>query len=388
MPKISRSHPRVQETKPHESSAPPRQTRAAPPPPAQAKATDNFVYVSASTVTPTDTRHEEAFHFAPHVFLRFAGLGNKGPLGKYGPLGTSGPAGTWAWNPARYISGAFCWDGLQQELTASGGPLSADGPLGANGPLGEMMDATASNPFQPGGMYAAVGPWGPLGALGALGPLGPVGAHGFRADADGNYVSQDGSIQRTIRTEWTLGTAREWGLLEDYTEKRAKELPDNDTSFMVEGAIANAELSDTYRFRSNVDQYVTVLVLPELASATFFPHLRYRDNQPVAPTDPLGMNIAQDFWRKALKAYDDFDVEVLNADGKVVARSNLLGGADWIHLKVPAGTDLQARVKLRSSVQWGEKPYRLFVVGSNTAADPLPAGEPWEVTDKQTGPAK
>ncbi|MBI5549208.1 MAG: hypothetical protein HY901_35435 [Deltaproteobacteria bacterium] len=364
--------------------APPTAAKAALSP---AQSPDSFVYVSGSTVTPTDTKHEEAFWFAPHVYMRMVGpMGRRGPIGMYGPLGTAGPVGSWAWNPSRYITGTLGWEDPQKALTKDGGPLSKDGPLGEHGPLGEMMDATVSNPYQPGGMYAVLGPWGVLGALGPLGPLGPVGAHGFSSTKQGDYVDKDGNVQRTIRTQWSLTEAKDWDLVEDYSEKRARELPDNDTSFLVEGSIARTELSDTYRFRSKVDQYVSVLVLPELATAACFPHLRFRGAEEAAQkamANPFAA--AQEMWTAGLKAYDDFDVEILNGEGKVVARSNLLGGADWIHIKVPADTELQARVKLRNSLHPSDKPYRLFVVGSNSATvDPAALPTPWEVIDKKT----
>lgn len=48
----------------------------------------------------------------------------------------------------------------------------------------------------------------------------------------------------------------------------------------------------------------------------------------------------------------------------MIARSDLTDGADWVQLEVPAGTELQARVRLRSSFHEETRPYRLFVVGS------------------------
>ena len=40
-------------------------------------------------------------------------------------------------------------------------------------------------------MWAPLGPIGPLGAVGPLGPLGPIGAHGYLANANGEYIDTD-----------------------------------------------------------------------------------------------------------------------------------------------------------------------------------------------------
>ena len=75
--------------------------------------------------------------------------------------------------------------------------------------------------------------------------------------------------------------------------------------------------------------------------------------------------------REVTAAFEEYDrsliandLEILDGSGKVLGRSNLADGADWVQLKVPTGTELQARVRLESSFHGGDKPYRLFVVGS------------------------
>jgi hypothetical protein len=114
-----------------------------------------------------------------------------------------------------------------------------------------------------------LGPLGPLGALGPLGPLGPLGAHGLKADDGGQYRNQNGSIMRGLRNMWDKDQtiSRVYELYEFYTRETAVALAeDNDSSFMVEADLANAESVDTYRFTSGRKQTVSVLVIPIIAN--------------------------------------------------------------------------------------------------------------------------
>jgi hypothetical protein len=307
----------------------------------------------------------EARQKAPRVALRLknpAGeLGYLGPIGPNGPLGAMGPVGQNAWNPSRCITGTLGWEAWAQLATLLGGPLSSMGPLGRNGPLSQQAYGTTVEPLRVGGDEAVLGPAGPLGALGALGPLGPTGAHGFRANANGEYVNRSGEVQRTLTVNWGLDVGKTEELFEQYTEKHAKEMADNDTSFMVEGQLDKPHDADTFAFHSRVDQYVTVLVLPEKGSVV--------PNAKSAGTDSVAA-LAQHL--------DNFDLELLDSKGKVIARSNIRDGSDWLQLKVPAGADLRARVTLKGSPHDDVKPYRLFVVGTGDHTSDLTGGKAWK----------
>ena len=74
--------------------------------------------------------------------------------------------------------------------------------------------------------------------------------------------------------------------------------------------------------------------------------------------------LAQEERGPQRNAGSDFDLEILDETGAVIAQSNLADGTDWVQLEVPAGTELQALVRLRSSFHEETRPYRLFVVGS------------------------
>lgn len=258
-------------------------------------------------------------------------LGYMGPLGPYGPLGTLGPVGNNTWNPSAYISGAGSsgWSGLSEQLTHMGGPLSEAGPLGPSGPLGHLHDGAVMPSMQPGGEAAVLGPLGPLGALGPLGPLGPIGAHGYKADAAGNYRGPDGKVVRDVGVPYQGGT-RQYELFESYTSDQAKKMKDNDTSFMVTGAVEQGQ-SDTFSFTAKSAEYVTILLTPE-------------------------------------KQLDTFELIVLDENNKVVADNK--GGAqvDWVQVKVPAGTRLKAKVKLLSHLHFLSPSYRLIVTGSGPYA--------------------
>ena len=244
-------------------------------------------------------------------------LGPDGPLGAYGPLGTLGPIGDTAVNPSFWMDRAGDWSEWSDSLTARGGPLSADGPLGPEGPIARHDEFPEA--FRAGGRYAVLGPAGPLGALGPLGPLGRMGAHGSARDRNGSYVD-DGEIVRTATVD-----GRTFELHEHYTEPFAKRMADNDTSFMATGTIAGRE-SDDYPFTARADRWVTVNVVPE-------------------------------------KRLDRFDLEILGEDGTVLARSDASSTVNFVHLRMPAGTKLTARVSLQSSAHWLSKSYRLVVTG-------------------------
>lgn len=263
-------------------------------------------------------------------------LGGGGPISAFGPLGSLGPVGQNIWNPSTWISG-MSWDQWSRDLTDLGGPLSTKGPLGPDGPLSpgayfRVMPAISdfAKHLVAGGVWGVLGPVGPLGALGALGPLGPVGAHGFRRDLDGNFVDGDGKVQRVVTVPWTESTSREYELFEDYRESFAKTFADHDTSFMVEGVLLPSSETDTFKFTSRYDQFVTIAVVPVFS-------------------------------------LDDFDLRVKFGKNSIVSASH--DYIDWIQVFVKADTKMSVSVSLASSGHFLSKDYRLFVVGSTPWID-------------------
>lgn len=266
-------------------------------------------------------------------------LGHYGPLSAYGPLGTLGPIGRDVWNPSYWISAVGDWGEWSEDTF---GPLGPDGPLGAGGPVapaqyyGEADPGRAlfaSNDFaaqtRAMGLWSVLGPIGPLGALGPLGPLGPVGAHGLRVERSGDYT-RDGAVVREIEVDFDgRGDLRRWPLFEDYTDEAATQRrADNDTSFMVRGALASRKEADVYTIHSAHDQIVTILVVPE-------------------------------------KELDDFDLAVATDDGRVRIVANTgYETMDWIQMEVPAGTALRVAVGMYWSGHFLSSTYRLIVVGS------------------------
>jgi hypothetical protein len=305
---------------------------------------------SLSSVRPAvrtaDPGHSPEFYLQPG-----SALGPAGPLGAWGPLGALGPVGNNSWNPSAWISGFGDWSSWSRSLTAAGGPLSESGPLGPNGPLSVRaytQTLPAINDFskqlQAGGVWTVLGPIGPLGALGPLGPLGPVGAHGFVRDSSGRYL-QAGQPVRTVRIPYQ-GRYRTYELYEHYPETTARSLQDNDTSFMVSGAIDRSSEVDAYTFTSRSAQYVTLLLLPE-------------------------------------NSLSDFDLELLDSKGRAVASSrsdgrqtlfgalvlNLGNYIDFIQLPAQANARFTARVSARTTNPLFPT-YRLFVVGSTSYLPP------------------
>jgi hypothetical protein len=345
----------------------------------EAQAATRF-FVSASTIEALDgslasvkPAVEELFPadpLLPEDYLKpMSCLGYYGPIGPWGPLGLLGPLGRDGWTPAAYVSGkkSVAWSEWAKELDDVEGPLSADGPLGSNGPLGAAYWETlpSINDFgeqlQAGGVWAVLGPTGPLGPLGALGPLGPIGAHGLSTDDAGNYVADDGSVVRTIDVPWDAETTRRYELFEEYDAEHARAMSDNDASFMASAWLSSSKVHE-YAFASRDTQFVTVVVVPESASM-FLPQamsvlfaaaaIRF-DTPAIAPVPSM--------------TTDDFDLEIL-ADGAPIAESTTDDMVDWVHVRVPKGKKLSARVTRKSTWDpFGVSPisgrYRIYVTGS------------------------
>src|SRR5690606_41981302 len=93
---------------------------------------------------------------------------------------------------------------------------------------------------------------------------------------------------------------------------------------MVEGTIAEVGGADTFRFRSAEDQFVTVLVLPEKARLSFGTAMA--EAQYSATWNGLSSPSA---WNSDFaQNFDDFDLEILDAAGAVIALSHPADGND------------------------------------------------------------
>lgn len=324
----------------------------------------------------------------PATYLKpMSCLGYLGPIGPYGPLGLMGPVGDGFWNPSRYISDSLDWSGFSATVTTANGPLSADGPLGAKGPLNPALwglDADEAGAISggfvshlaPGGVWSVLGPAGPLGPLGPLGALGPIGAHGYQADDDGQWLAgedgchHEGSVCRSVDVPWDEAEVRSYPLFEHYGEGFAKAMPDNDTSFMVTGAIDD-DTTDAYAFTSATAQSVIVTVVPAYAEL-----LPAQAMTLLYEAAALGFDMPRALpfypWLYDHSAtYDDFDLvlKIVDAEGTVLGSitSASAESVDWIQAQVPAGARLVAEVSLfRSWWAWWrsvDPGYRLIVVG-------------------------
>jgi len=259
-------------------------------------------------------------------------LGMAGPLGAFGPLATLGPIGTNAWSVSTVMSTLPDWSKLSQTMALNGGPLSDDGPLGPRGPLA-MYDqlgnmSAVGEEMKIGGVLTVLGPLGPLGPLGLLGPLGPLGAHGLKRNKRGEYVNSQSQVQRLI----TVGSTKKanYELFEVYDSIFAKQIQDNDTSFMVTGLISTLKDVESFAFQSQADQYVTIVAVPE-------------------------------------KSLDVFSLTLTNTSGDVVAESASFFLVNWIQTKIKRGENLTAEVRLLASGHVLRKNFRLIVVGSRAA---------------------
>lgn len=202
-------------------------------------------------------------------------LGKEGALGAVGPLSRLGATGDAPWNPGHWLSSTD-WRAWSVLLTSIGGPMSEAGALGGGGPLAArsrealrrlLPGITAQ--LDLGGALEVIGPFGPLGPLFILGLLGQVGGHGFRQDAEGQFVDPEGKVVRATDVVH-LGERRTFELVELYGEAFAEVFGANDTSWMVRGAIEPSEPNgDHFAFTSRGDQLVTLLLVPDRIDDNF-----------------------------------------------------------------------------------------------------------------------
>ena len=260
-------------------------------------------------------------------------LGSFGPAGAYGPLGLLGPIGSNTWDISKWFSFILVsysdWQNMLKE-----GALSMEGPLGYKGPLateeyykGELFEENNfAVQLRSLGLWTVLGPIGPLGALGPLGPLGELGPMAANVDQNGQFLDKGtGAVLRDYTMQYSKDGKRTYELFENYNEDFAKNMTDNDTSFMVEGEFSDRK-DDAYSFTSKFDQFVTILAVP-------------------------------------LAQYENATLEVIVNPGNKETRikSDSDNYIDFIQVAVRAGTKLKVVVHPEDTIL--NNSYRLFVVG-------------------------
>ncbi|GAB2826049.1 hypothetical protein GCM10027073_64100 [Streptomyces chlorus] len=275
--------------------------------------------------------------------------------------------------------------------------LDETGPLGPTGPVGQEAyceDLPAINEIsgqlQAGGVYGPLGPAGPLGVYGPLGPLGPRGPMGALLDpADGRYFD-DGEPVTEVEgaAPWGGGQRRMYELVETYPTGRARAAGVAlDTSFMATD-VATPGWPTEYAMTSAEDQFVTVTVVPDRGFADLscmldaygfnpcgvYPALTVFPNGAAVDTEDILIRNAFHLpanWKTPQEIADLYTVELLDGAGNVVAESRASRYVNWLQIKVPAGSELTARVALNST--WAEErtaaKYRLVVTGSTDWID-------------------
>lgn len=296
---------------------------------------NNIQYMTASTIESLNSNLSGIYpavesSLASYLSVNSA-LGYLGPISQLGPLGPLGPLGTNVWNPSAWISGAYSWNSYFSTIN---GPLSANGPLGQNGPYTTSNyyqgDVFADNQFAANtrafGLWSILGPVGPLGAVGALGPLGTIGATGLvRNPLTGQFVNGVGSVVRSLNVPYSNTSNRNFDVYENYVQSFAMQMPDNDTSFMVEGSLG-FNSSNSYTINSSQDQIVTVLAVPD---TTLMSDIIY--------------------------------VGVYSNNGKLIALSNSNSYINYVEFTAPKGSYI---VKITKSAYSLSPLYRLYVTGS------------------------
>jgi hypothetical protein len=252
-------------------------------------------------------------------------------------------------------------------------PLSDQSALNGQRYLGDMFPVYATsamvggldgvgliNSLQPGGTTGIAGRGGINNAAGWMGALGPTGAfatRGLHVNAAGDYVDHKGKVVGFIdNVKWNDGESRSMPLIEKYSAARVKQLSNAgtlDASWMVDDTVTKDGGAQTYKFTAPKGQFLNLVVLPADADSA----------KGTLPTTPPS-------------AQSDFDIELLNSKGEVLANSiQRDGNIDWIQMYNPAQTELQVRISLHShSVASQGKPtaFRLIV---DTASDKVKPDE-------------
>jgi len=176
----------------------------------------------------------------------------------YGPLGKLGPIGKALWNPTNWkskITKIIDWKNSNMLFGLSNNPLSSAGPLSSDSYHSKLPSINDfAKHLQGLGLWGVLGPLGPLGALGPLGPLGPTGPY--------NTVNLHGRHRIPVR--WATSQTRRFDLVEVLNEPDVVD-EELDCSFMILGEIYESNETDSYYFNCKPNQFVTVVLVPELS---------------------------------------------------------------------------------------------------------------------------
>ena len=359
-------------------------------------------------------------------------LGIPGPLGPMGPLSSIGPLGVNA-SVTKYLSGFlngtcdWCevmaeyieakWANYYNETSAEV-VLGPTGALGYTGPLSQyqiysIMYHLLEVPYLANdfsfnldiyGIWGILGPLGPLGAFGPLGPLGPLlqryqynTIDPITKQYDGQYRDYStGQIIRNLVMDFDYkGTMRNYELYEFYTSDTALHLGidnQNDCSFAVQHYFNNTAEEVTYQFRSNRNQSISILLLPNLSlhpspsDDYLYNFLFDNDNN----YDNYYDNDEEEFYRPiANETISDFDFEILkkneesnvyeslftsNSTSSTVIYPikeylNYKGYVDFAIFRGEKGDDFAVKIT-SSHVDLINNQYRLYVTGSGFLEGP------------------
>lgn len=288
------------------------------------------------------------------IFLMPGGPFDKhiGLMGATGVLSQFGPFGNRYWQPTAAFRSLGNWQDFQEYLTSIGGPLSENGPYSltteAHGNYLSFLEQFAPRvpgynsqnlwrSLRAGGALHVLGDSGNMSPLSIAGPGGPNGATGLEQDGEGNFIDRDGQVVSDIEVDLEEG---KWKapLSEIYTNNSDNHLISKDSFFARLGEVTRADPTDQITFTSNRSQWLSILLIADYTLDNFELTLR-----------PKGKDT-------------------------VIATTSNRSLSNFIVIKVPAGTEFDIDVKLKSSGHiLPKKSYRLFVNGSTERAKSVPA---------------
>ncbi len=278
------------------------------------------------------------YMFAPgSVFDQRIGItGAVGPLSEFGPLGNN------PFNPTYWMRQIGPWVQLRQWLTEHGGPLSQYGPNYLHSEYIEDLrevflnyaKSTDINTYNvlkhlmPGGLLHVLGTAGNLSPLSGLSLNGANGATGLQQDFIGNFIDEDGEIIHhldvdTVDGKWSMPLNELYHPLDT-----AQNFHSNDAFFGLDGSVNNSNKSYKISFKSNYDQWVSILLVESYT-------------------------------------LDDFELIIREKGyGKILTKSSNTINSNFIVAKVPAGTEYEVEVKLKSSLHFlPKKKFRIYISG-------------------------
>lgn len=239
-----------------------------------------------------------------------------GPLNRYygvagtmGGLGVFGGIGDNPWNATSVFDMMPSYFKVDDLVSEFAGNRSANGPMIMDNKITQAFFSAVSQDLFPGGYLHVLGSGGPYNYANIYGVAGTNSGVKFKRNNDGDFIDEEGNVHRFTQVN-TYEGPKDLHLYEFYSEERAKNMLDNDTTFAVHGHIEKLNESDVFSFHTESERWVSILVIADHPN---------------------------DFYR----------LSIIDKDGKerMIAGKTQSNLSSFIVAKIPADMQIQFKVK-------------------------------------------